>query len=95
MRRDMLEIHFPKYFNKFTELLEISGGQWIAGPNLTYADLALANFFDVAEEMVNPDVLKEFPSLKKLKDDVFAIPQINEWIRATRTTAAMAYASGG
>lgn len=34
------------------ELLESAGGEWIAGPSLTYADLALANFFDVAEDMV-------------------------------------------
>jgi hypothetical protein len=37
----------------------------IAGPSLTYADLALANFFDVAEDMVNPDCLKEYPTLKR------------------------------
>lgn len=95
MRKDLLEIHFPKYFTKFAELLETAGGEWIAGPNLTYADLALANFFDVAEDMVNPDCLREFPTLKRLKDDVFAIPQVVEWIATSRGIAIQSYGSGG
>lgn len=44
MRKHLVEDYFPKYFTKFAELLEEAGGQWIAGPQLTYADLALANF---------------------------------------------------
>jgi hypothetical protein len=28
MRKDLLEIHFPKYFTKFAELLETAGGEW-------------------------------------------------------------------
>ncbi|OXA60363.1 glutathione S-transferase 3 [Folsomia candida] len=95
MRKDLLEIHFPKYFTKFAELLECAGGEWIAGSTLTYADLALANFFSVAEEMVNPDCLRDFPTLKKLKDDVFDIPQIQEWMVITKGIAVKAYGSGG
>lgn len=39
MRKDLLEIHFPKYFTKFAELLECAGGEWIAGSTLTYAGI--------------------------------------------------------
>jgi glutathione S-transferase len=97
MRKDLLELHFPKYFTKFAELLDSSDGDWIAGNTLTYADLALANFFDVAEDMVNPDCLKEYPSLQKLKDDVFAIPQVQDWITFSRgnVNKTAAYGSGG
>jgi len=95
MRKDLLELHFPKYFTKFAELLDSSEGDWIAGATLTYADLALANFFDVAEDMVNPDVLKDYPTLKRLKDEVFEIPQIKEWIAFSRKTTQVAYGSGG
>jgi len=89
MRKDLLEVHFPKYFAKFQELLDLSGGEWIAGPTLTYADLALANFIDVAEEMVNPDCLKDFPDLKRLKESIFEIPQVKEWTSTTRKAGTM------
>lgn len=51
---------------------------------MTYADLALANFLDVSLDNVNPDVLNDYPALADLKDRVFAIPEIQEFIRSTR-----------
>ncbi|ODM90470.1 Glutathione S-transferase [Orchesella cincta] len=93
MRKDLLDIHLPKYLSKFEELLDSSGGRYIAGTTLTYADLAVANFLDVATEMIGPDILDDFPGLQELKENVFSLPPIQQWC-ATRTLA-QGYSSGG
>ncbi len=51
---------------------------------MTYADLALANFLDVSLDNVNPDVLNDYPALADLKDRVFEIPEIRDFIGGTR-----------
>ena len=84
MRKHLLQIHFPKYFSRFAKLLDESDGEWIAGDQLTYADLALANFLDVSLDNVNPDVLNDFPSLQDLMDRVFSIPEIQAFNESTR-----------
>lgn len=33
--------------------------------------------------MVNPDILSDYPTLKRLKNDVFAIPQIQKFLEST------------
>jgi len=84
MRKRLLEDTFPMYFTRFAEFLEDSGGEYVAGPNLTYADLVLANFLDVCEDNINPDILNDFPTLKALKEEIFEIPEIAAWIEETR-----------
>lgn len=93
MRKDLLEIHIPKYFSKFEQLLEESGGKYIAGSVLTYADLVIANFMDVATDLIAPDILDDYPGLQALKDFVFAMPPIKQFCE-TRTLA-QGYGSGG
>lgn len=93
LRKRLLDI-MPLYFEKFARFLEDSGGEYLAGPNLTYADLAVANFLDVCEDNVNPDILNDFPTLKALKEEVFEIPAIAEWVAQTKA-GAFGNASGG
>ncbi|CAL8092600.1 unnamed protein product [Orchesella dallaii] len=88
MRKRLLVDHFPLYFAKFAQFLEDSGGEYLAGPNITYADLAVANFLDVCESHVNPDILNDFPTLKALKEEIFDIPEIAEWVAQTNTANA-------
>jgi hypothetical protein len=76
MTEDFRMMYFPLYFAKFNDLLESSGGEWSCGPNLTYGDFVLANFLDIAEEMVDPNCLDEFPKLRELKERVLNIREI-------------------
>ncbi|ODN01721.1 Glutathione S-transferase 2 [Orchesella cincta] len=93
MRKHLLELHFPKYFSRFAKLLDEGEGEYIAGSTLTYADFVLANFLDVAEDNVNPDILKDFPTLVDLKDRIFNIPEVQEFIYSTRKSGF--YGSNG
>ncbi|ODN01723.1 Glutathione S-transferase 3 [Orchesella cincta] len=88
MRKRLLEYTFPLYFSKFAQFLEDSGGEYLAGPNMTYADLAVANFLDVCEDNINPDILNDFPTLKALKEEIFEIPEVAEWVAQTKTASA-------
>lgn len=93
MRKDLLEVHIPKYLSKFEQLLEESGGKFIAGSVLTYADLVVANFLDVAVDLISPDILDDYPGLQTLKEFVFGMPAIQQFCE-TRTLA-QGYGSGG
>ncbi|OXA45021.1 glutathione S-transferase [Folsomia candida] len=79
MRQDFITMYFPLYFSKFASILETSGGNYIAGENLTYGDLTLVNFIEVVETLLDPNCLAEFPTLRALKEKIFAIPEIDKW----------------
>lgn len=80
MRKDLLEKHIPKYFSKFEELIEEAGGKFVAGNVLTYADLAVVNFLDVATDFFGDDLLDGYPNLQALKDYIFDLPAIKEYV---------------
>lgn len=83
MRKRLLQ-QIPLYLNKFATFLQDSDGQYLAGPNLTYADLVVANFLDVLEDNINPDILNDFPTLRALKEEIFEIPEIAESVAKSR-----------
>lgn len=41
--------------------------------------LGIVNFLDIAEDMVDPNCLDEFPKLRQLKESVLQIPEIQQW----------------
>jgi glutathione S-transferase len=71
---------FPKYLKKFNEVLETSGGPFLLGSNFSWADFFLANYLEIFEEFMTPNLLDDFPALKKQKEAVFGIPQIKEFV---------------
>ena len=48
-------------------------------PQLTWADLALMNFFNFYVQRA-PDLLKAAPHMKQLIERVAAVPKIKKWI---------------
>jgi glutathione S-transferase len=84
MLEDFKTMWFPLYFTKFASLLEENGG--VAGNKLSYGDFVLVNFLDVVEDLIDAQCLAEFPTLKALKDKVFALPEIKEWREMQKVT---------
>lgn len=80
MRTRLIYETFPGCFSKFVQYLDDSGGEYLAGENLTFADLVVANFLDICEQVINPDILNEFPTLRVLKEEVLDIPEIAEYV---------------
>ncbi|ODN01871.1 Glutathione S-transferase 3 [Orchesella cincta] len=84
MKRSLLYI-FPKYLDKINDVLQQSPGEYLAGQRITYADLAFTNFIDICEEMINPDLLNDYPCLRDLKEEILDIPEIREWMEHCST----------
>lgn len=72
-----------KFLANFTKVLETRGGKWLAGNELTWADIAFAATMEGMSTMVGDEWRKAAPSLADLVDRVFAQPKIKNW-RETR-----------
>lgn len=86
MKEELKTIWFPMYFNKFNDLLESGGGEYIAGSSLTFGDLVVANFLEIAQDLVDPNCLDEYPKLNALKERILEIPAISAFRKAQATS---------
>lgn len=84
MKKTLLLDYFPKYLDKINAIFRQSGGPYLAGSKMTYADLAFANFIDICEGNVNPDILDNYPDFQSIVEEVFEIPAVKEWIAAEK-----------
>ena len=71
---------FPNYLKKFNEIVEASGGPFLLGADYSWADFFLANYLEIFEEFMTPNLLDNYAGLKKQKEAVFGIPQIKEYV---------------
>ena len=80
----------PKYLGYFERLLKGSGGAWLTGRRLTYADLSL---FQIVTGLryAFPKRMKAFerkiPGLVELHDRVAARPNIKAYLASDRRIA--------
>eukprot|EP00245_Coleochaete_scutata_P005331 TRINITY_DN18795_c0_g1_i1.p1 TRINITY_DN18795_c0_g1~~TRINITY_DN18795_c0_g1_i1.p1 ORF type:complete len:251 (-),score=40.15 TRINITY_DN18795_c0_g1_i1:517-1200(-) len=65
----------PKQLGKWEDFLT---GDSLVGTSFTYVDFMAAEIFDVISKLV-PGALDSFPKVKKLHDEVFALPQLKEY----------------
>lgn len=71
----------PKTLQLFEKRAATNDHGWIHAGRLTWADFFLYQTLGWALELMGSDALGEFPSLKKLKASVEALPPIAEWIK--------------
>jgi len=86
-KKALLEVHVPKYFGKFDSIIEANGGKWLVGQNVTWADLQVVSGVEQFETLFEPAILDKYPNVKKLRDAVMALPQIQEWVEKRPKTA--------
>uniref|UniRef100_A0A915AGS2 glutathione transferase n=2 Tax=Parascaris univalens TaxID=6257 RepID=A0A915AGS2_PARUN len=67
--------HLP-FFEKF---LAKSGGQYMVGKSVTWADLVISDSFASWDETI-PDFLSGHPQLKKYVEHVRELPNVEKWI---------------
>ncbi|KAK7102216.1 glutathione S-transferase-like isoform X1 [Littorina saxatilis] len=71
---------FPRYFGYFEELLVDNGATgFFAGNSLTLADFVIYDVLDTALG-IDPECLGPFPSLRKLRSNVEAVPAIRDYL---------------
>jgi len=76
----LVSTHIPKYLGKFNELQPESGGNFLVGKNVTWADVHAACMLTKLEDTVGADVLDSYPNLKKVKNTVYTIPEIKAYL---------------
>ncbi|KAI5723108.1 hypothetical protein M8J76_001440 [Diaphorina citri] len=69
----------PFYQGKFEELAKNNGG-YLANGKLSWADLYFVSCIDYLNALLKQDLLENTPTLKKLREEIFAIPAIKKWL---------------
>ncbi|CAL8089294.1 unnamed protein product [Orchesella dallaii] len=70
----------PLFFGNLESSIAKNGDSpYLVGKNLTWIDLQVAHSLDLFDTIM-PNMVGAFPKLRKLKDTVYKIPQIAEWI---------------
>jgi len=87
LKKELVETISPRFFNKLTSIKEANDGEWLVGKNVTWADIHVAVTLEFFESTADPEVLTKFPVLKALKEAVWSLPQIKEWIEKRPQTA--------
>ena len=86
LKDDLLNNVFPTHFKQIASIVEETEGNFIAGKQLTFGDLFLANWLDIYEGAVDKSILDNFPSLKKLQKAVMNLPALKPWIASRPVT---------
>lgn len=81
----MKEVTIPFYLGKLDKVAE-ANGKWLVGKGMTWTDITVAHFLTLIESRTKLDFIKDFPALKRLVADVYAVPQIKEWMAARPET---------
>jgi len=71
---------FPGYLEKFNKVVEKNGGNYLVGKRLSWADLFLVNFLQIWCDSIDANLLSKYPALKKLQENVMAVPAIKDWV---------------
>lgn len=75
----------PYYLGKFEEHVKSNGG-YLANGKLSWADLYFVACLDYMNVMAKQDLVENSPTLKKLRDEVLAIPAIKKWVEKRPVT---------
>lgn len=90
--RDFLAHRLPKFLGYFEGVIERNpnGDQWLAGKQLTYADLSMAQVIAglrYAFPVAASKALRACPRLRALHAEVFARPRIKRYVASGRRLA--------
>ena len=87
LKKGLEETHIPKYFGVLEKRAAAnnSADGWIYGPKVTYADFGVYLMSGYVKFLV-PNVLDNYPALKKLHDSVEKLPNIAKWLKERPVT---------
>ena len=82
LKKDLNEKHLPFYFTYLEKQITTNAAPegWLFGKKVTYVDLRLATMLEYTE-MVSDKILESYPGIMKLKESVFSLPKIAQWIK--------------
>lgn len=85
LHRDFSEKTLPTALEKFNQLALASERGYLWGSKLTWADFSMVIVLTYITAL-QPEILDNFPALKKLKETVESLPNIAKWINERPVT---------
>ena len=90
--REFLAQRLPKFLGYFERVIELNpdSSKWLAGKQLSYADLSMAQVvagLRYAFPLASKKALRNCPRLRALHDEVFARPRIKRYVASARRLA--------
>lgn len=80
IKEHIRDVTAAKYLSKIEADLKISGGPYLIGSKITWADLFVAHFGQLLEEFADPSLLQPYPLIKEHQQKVFSHPNVSSWI---------------
>jgi glutathione S-transferase len=81
LKNHLKEDVFPMIFKQLEEIVSTSGGKYVAGSKLTYADFVLANWFKIFNELIDPTLKERYQALADHLETVLNIPEIKAHVK--------------
>lgn len=82
IKKDINEKHLPFYLTYLEKQITTNAAPegWLFGKKVTYVDLRLVMMLEYIQ-MFNDKILESYPGIVKLKESVFSLPKIAQWIK--------------
>jgi glutathione S-transferase len=79
IKKNILEVATPKYFNKFNKAIEENNGAGLVGDRLTWADIYLAHLGTYFEQFAFVEYIKDYPAVDAMVQRFFARPDVKKF----------------
>ena len=81
LKKELGKTHIPRYFGVLEKLATANTSNgWFYGPKVSYVDLFFYHILSYLQSYA-PNILDDFPALKKLNESVMKLPNIAKWIK--------------
>ncbi|OXA40542.1 Glutathione S-transferase [Folsomia candida] len=68
LKTALVKVTVPKYFNKVDKIIsQKNSGGYLVGEKLTWVDIQYANYLDLFEVTVGPEITADYPNLKSCR----------------------------
>ncbi|ODM96385.1 Transcription initiation factor TFIID subunit 8 [Orchesella cincta] len=75
-----------RFLTVFNTIVEQNGGKHLVGNSLTWADIYVTHALQNIEMITRVSLVREFPALKTLMDEVLNVPSIKSWVETRPKT---------
>ncbi|CAG7834369.1 unnamed protein product [Allacma fusca] len=80
-KHHLIDSVFPMLMKQLEEIVSASGGPYVAGSKLTYADFVLANWFQIFNAVIDETLQENYPALEEHMERVLNIPEIKTHVK--------------
>lgn len=82
LRATFINVTVPSYLNRFEKIYNENPGPWLVGTRVTWADIFIVYSFDyLSSTLGEENLIMDYPGLQALKETVYGIPEISEYIK--------------